>query len=329
MPAPDQATNSSLISWPTGPQRCWPGKILLAGEYSVTHHPFAFTIPLHAWAGKWHKCPALATDAWLKFGQWITQQAWPWLDHERCAAEFATDHLASDLPQGQGLGSSGALCAAIYDRYQLDAQPLAANILVKRLAALEGYFHGVSSGFDPLVSLVERPCALQHGHLEILPAAACWQLGEHPGPTADPYVIFLWQSPWPRHAAGLMDFYQQAVRTVATWVAPLAAAQANLAESLTKLFRADLASSPAGAKWWAAVAQNWQAVSQYQQTYLAPMIGPALVAPWSGPDYALKLCGKGGGGMYLGLAQATADLAYFQQQGKLWFLQRPTSAQTV
>ncbi|WP_436570317.1 GHMP family kinase ATP-binding protein, partial [Klebsiella pneumoniae] len=65
----------------------------------------------------------------------------------------------SDIPQGFGLGSSGALVAAIFLRYLDKAGDFKDELkhltmdriqnLKSYLGALEGYFHGKSSGIDP------------------------------------------------------------------------------------------------------------------------------------------------------------------------------------
>jgi mevalonate kinase len=75
----------------------------------------------------------------------------------------------STIPQGYGLGSSGALIAAIYSRYAnkpikpsryLSNREL--NQLRIILAKLESYFHGMSSGIDPLSCYVKFPLLIQN-----------------------------------------------------------------------------------------------------------------------------------------------------------------------
>jgi mevalonate kinase len=71
--------------------------------------------------------------------------------------------LESTIPQGYGLGSSGALCAALYDAYALDPlipgeSPGNEKIsgLTTILAAMESLFHGKSSGFDPTSCYIRK-----------------------------------------------------------------------------------------------------------------------------------------------------------------------------
>jgi mevalonate kinase len=101
------------------------------------------------------------------------------LDHECFGDDLGSGlYLESDIPQQYGMGSSGALCAAVYDKYRLDLkEPLQpgdipgpapvsthahANLSSLRITfgLMESFFHGRSSGFDPLVSFLKTPLLL-------------------------------------------------------------------------------------------------------------------------------------------------------------------------
>ena len=65
----------------------------------------------------------------------------------------------SNIPLGYGVGSSGALVAAIFDRYKL----IEINDIPKLktfLAKMESFFHGSSSGMDPLQCYLGKPFIL-------------------------------------------------------------------------------------------------------------------------------------------------------------------------
>ena len=73
-------------------------------------------------------------------------------------------YFDSSIPQGYGVGSSGALVAAFYDRYAVDKISPQADLIPEKLsrlksifAAMESYFHGKSSGLDPLNSYLSLP----------------------------------------------------------------------------------------------------------------------------------------------------------------------------
>ncbi len=70
----------------------------------------------------------------------------------------------SSIPQGYGVGSSGALVAAIYERYAENKIKQSRTIknneileLKKIFSAMEAYFHGTSSGIDPLNCYIKYP----------------------------------------------------------------------------------------------------------------------------------------------------------------------------
>src|SRR5690606_5222108 len=73
-------------------------------------------------------------------------------------------YFDSSIPQGYGIGSSGALVAAIYDRYAQDKITVLENLTRDKLLRLkeifgkmESFFHGKSSGLDPLNSYLSLP----------------------------------------------------------------------------------------------------------------------------------------------------------------------------
>lgn len=66
----------------------------------------------------------------------------------------------SSIPQQYGLGSSGALVAALFGKYAFPSNlgnNLSPEILKANFAVLESFFHGKSSGLDPLVSYLNKP----------------------------------------------------------------------------------------------------------------------------------------------------------------------------
>jgi mevalonate kinase len=70
-------------------------------------------------------------------------------------------YLKSDIPSGYGLGSSGTVCAAILKSYpKLNLTSGSSQIEMFRiksiLAEMESFFHGKSSGLDPLASYYNR-----------------------------------------------------------------------------------------------------------------------------------------------------------------------------
>ena len=77
-------------------------------------------------------------------------------------------YFDSSIPQGFGVGSSGALVAAIYDKYctnKINSKSDISNKNILKLknifGKLEAYFHGTSSGLDPLICYLNLPILIE------------------------------------------------------------------------------------------------------------------------------------------------------------------------
>lgn len=146
-------------------------KILLVGEYGVLLGGSALTIPFKKFHAK-----VRTTDHIPTYKEKEASQSLKYLkalfDYIRNLPE-GTFHVAPDLtlfsnnlerywlemtiPTGYGLGSSGAVCAAIYDRFFPGSETISLPQQKQDLAAIESYFHGKSSGVDALTCYVNSP----------------------------------------------------------------------------------------------------------------------------------------------------------------------------
>lgn len=68
--------------------------------------------------------------------------------------------IAMNIPIGYGLGSSGALTAILFDTYVAN-KTMELQLLKTQLGAIESFFHGKSSGLDPLVSYLNKPILIE------------------------------------------------------------------------------------------------------------------------------------------------------------------------
>ena len=137
--------------------RIYPSKLLLFGEYTVLNGSQALAVPLTHWNGKWtqyghpvHKeaSPLYAYVDWLKSNDLISTAT---VAHIISDAEEGWAYMA-DIPVGYGLGSSGAYVAALYDRYITKENSASPSSALTMLSKMEAYFHGSSSGMDPMIS---------------------------------------------------------------------------------------------------------------------------------------------------------------------------------
>ena len=150
----------------------FPAKLLLFGEHTVNLGSQALAIPLLRFGGSFIFLPQENRDE-LKERQMDLPEFADFLIQLRAqgnlptsfqAEKFKTDLAAglvfeSDIPRGYGAGSSGALVAAIFHRYgKRGGEGLGG--LKQLFARMESYFHGTSSGTDPLVCFLQQPVVL-------------------------------------------------------------------------------------------------------------------------------------------------------------------------
>jgi mevalonate kinase len=76
--------------------------------------------------------------------------------------------IQSNIPIGYGLGSSGVVVASVYDKYAIDkSRDMNINELKSFLGSMENYFHGTSSGLDPLVCYLNKMVEVRDGKIII------------------------------------------------------------------------------------------------------------------------------------------------------------------
>jgi mevalonate kinase len=161
--------------------RRYPSKILLIGEYSVLQGYEALGFPFSGFGAslampdetKTLVNIPLRSNRFLEkyFKEWLCsyKEIKDVLDLDRFGEDVRKGlHIESDIPARSGIGSSGALCAAIYGNYARNPIRTEDKPDQERWRSLrsvfilmESWFHGRSSGFDPLLSYLDRPLRLQ------------------------------------------------------------------------------------------------------------------------------------------------------------------------
>jgi mevalonate kinase len=155
-------------------------KILLFGEYGIIEDAMGLSIPYNFYKGKLIMPEATndnsnASNNSLKsFFTYLKSVR----DKNELLFDIKLDHFQQDIekgmyfdstiPQGFGVGSSGALCAAVYDKYAvtplLSKQNMKKDDIVKLKAIfsqMESFFHGKSSGIDPLICYLNLPLLIK------------------------------------------------------------------------------------------------------------------------------------------------------------------------
>ena len=152
-------------------------KVILFGEYSMIFDATALMIPLTKFSAQWRFASHLdanvgtASNASLKrFADYLStlDDVKDIIDLQRFNHDLRYNlFLDSNVPSGYGLGSSGTLVAAVYDGY---AKQKTDDLLqLKTLfGKMESYFHGSSSGIDPLQCYVGKPFKITPEGVQLL-----------------------------------------------------------------------------------------------------------------------------------------------------------------
>ena len=152
-------------------------KVILFGEYSMIFDATALMIPLKRFSAQWqlplsfNRADSLHSNQSLKrFCQYLSENKALSSFFDLQALKKDLDDglfLASNVPSGYGLGSSGTLVAAVYDRYAL--QKTEDYLQLKTLfGQMESHFHGSSSGIDPLQCYLGKPFKITPKGVELL-----------------------------------------------------------------------------------------------------------------------------------------------------------------
>ncbi len=231
------------------------------------------------------------------------------VDQKRLSVAFDVGHFEGDLrqglsfksniPIGYGLGSSGALVAAVYDRYAVPSDVgrnygvADLNQLKLDFSLLEAFFHGTSSGLDPLICYLQKPVLLDaHRKIKIV---------EYPSfSSPEKGGIFLIDSGFPGKTQPLVDYFMKQSQQ-ASFMKMIQQQLIPVNQQAIDCFL--------GAR-WEALLETVKQVSVLSLQYFSPMIPDQMKPLWrngiENEAYYLKLCGSGGGGMMLGF---TSDLS--------------------
>lgn len=207
-------------------------------------------------------------------------------------------YFESSIPEGYGLGSSGALIAALYHRYAKNGKGSSRSSASKSditqlksdLSVLESWFHGTSSGIDPLICYMQHPLLIKENQT-IRPI----DIPRYELISDD--AIFLINSGKAIKTAPLVDQFMKDCED-SSFKDSIINEYIPLNNScIQSLIDADIDK----------FTQDVQALSEFQVNYFINMIPPSLLDEWKeGLDtgeFVLKLCGSGGGGFILGFTR--------------------------
>lgn len=282
--------------------RAYYSKVLLFGEYSVIRHSMALAIPYPLFEGrlKFVSAPQSSANELKAFSDFVKKVVEDGSLSHFDDNSFSFDvsqglSFESTIPQGYGVGSSGALVAAIADRYsKKDLAKFSVPELKEAFAVLESHFHGSSSGFDPLVSYLNCPILVGENK-ELVQAKI-------PSYTEGEGCLFLLNTGRARRTEPLVNLFLEKCKT----------------PSFDLLCKSELT------HWTNLCIQNFLEgneeqlheaffkLSEFQFEHMSPMIPKLYQDLWErglkSDSYTLKLCGAGGGGFLLGLTHNLKEM---------------------
>lgn len=294
-------------------QSLYYAKVLLFGEYGIMEDAMGLSIPYEHFQGQFKKgvldseASRASNQSLREFAEYLKGLAAEFVDlnHERLAKDLEQGlQFESNIPQGFGVGSSGALVAAVYEHYArnreevttLTQNPEAIQRLKSRLGLMESFFHGRSSGMDPLICYLRIPMLIDRNR----------QLGQVALPSetiTGKGAIFLLNTGQPGQTQPLVSIFLEKLKH--DGFRQMIRQEFN--QYNNECIKAFLSGKPGP------LFQNLRALSHLVLQHFQPMIPDSFRAVWQqGIDsgvYYLKLCGSGGGGYLLGF---TKDLEQTQ-----------------
>ncbi|MDB4094243.1 mevalonate kinase [Flavobacteriaceae bacterium] len=281
-------------------------KILLFGEYGIIKDSKGLSIPYNFYNGalKMDANPnqsAIESNLNLKkFIQYLSE-----IDTHLVA--FNLDQLQQDInagmyfdssiPQGYGVGSSGALVAALYDKYAQDKITVLENLTREKLLKLkaifsemESFFHGKSSGLDPLNSYLSIPILINSkNNIEAT--------GIPSQNTNGKGAVFLLDSGMTGETAPMVGIFMEKMKQEGFRTMLKNQFIKHTDACVDDFLKGDLKS----------LFSNTKQLSKVVLNHFKPMIPKQFHTIWkAGIDtnaYYLKLCGSGGGGYILGFTE--------------------------
>ncbi|MDO5616415.1 MAG: mevalonate kinase [Cruoricaptor ignavus] len=280
-------------------------KILLFGEYGIIEDSQGLTLPYSFYKGtlKFSESNSdfekKSNESLKKYSDYLENLQLP-NGFEINVKQLKTDienglFFDSNIPQGYGVGSSGALVAAIFEKYSVqkyNPETISKNHLKelkKVFGTLESFFHGKSSGIDPLICYMNLPILIENK--ESVDKVAIPKEEQGKG------AIFLIDSGVVGETGPMVQIFFEKMKTEGfrkTLKEEFirynnACIDAFLKKEMNPFFR------------------NLKSLSVWAYEHFKPMIPESIYKVWKkGLDtnaYYLKLCGSGGGGYILGFSK--------------------------
>jgi mevalonate kinase len=281
-------------------------KILLFGEYGIIKDSKGLSIPFNYFKGglkvgdSKNENQKISNQNLKKFRDYLLKinKDIVKFDHQKFDIDLVNGmYFDSSIPQGYGVGSSGAIVAAIYDRYALNKITVLENLTKQKILVLknifsemESFFHGKSSGLDPLNSYLSLPILI-HSKDEVETTGIPSQDSIGKG------AVFLLDSGKSSDTAPMVEIFFKLMENK-KYKRMINDEFIKITDSCVEDFLNANFNS---------LFKNIKILSQVVLKNFKPMIPKDFHNVWArgieSDEYFLKLCGSGGGGYILGFAK--------------------------
>ena len=281
-------------------------KILLFGEYGIIKDSKGLSIPYSFYNGalKKDENPSKqakeSNESLKRFSEHIASidKAIVRFDNARLIEDVNSGmYFDSSIPQGYGVGSSGALVAALYDKYAFDKITVLENLTREKLlklktifSTMESFFHGKSSGLDPLNSYLSIPILINSkDNIEAtgIPAQEIEGKG----------AVFLIDSGIVGETAPMVSLFMESMKQEGFRNMLKTQFIKHTDACVDDFLKGDIKS----------LFKNTKRLSKVVLNNFKPMIPQQFHDLWKKGietnEYYLKLCGSGGGGYILGFTE--------------------------
>ena len=294
-------------------------KMLLFGEYGIIKDSKGLAIPYNSYNGAFKSASNLLGEAeksnknLAKFYHYLKNTSTDLVsfNFERFKKDIDSGmYFDSSIPQGYGVGSSGALVASIYDQYAEDKITILENLTRDKLlnlkaifSLMESFFHGKSSGLDPLNSYLSLPILI-NSKTNIEPAGI-------PSQKEGKGAVFLLDSEQVGETEPMVNIFMNKMKNEGF--------RKMLNEEFSKYTDACIDNFLHGNV--TSLFGNVKKLSKLVLANFKPMIPSAFHTIWEQGiqtnDYYLKLCGSGGGGYILGFTENLSEAKAALSEHKL------------
>lgn len=285
-------------------------KILLFGEYGIIEDSMGLSIPYNFYRGKMSfgnsgnpEADKQSNEELKNFHTYLTGlknsgELIPEMDLDAFAADIKKGmHFDSSIPQGYGVGSSGAVVAAVYEKYAKNRLVAKDNsdrkdlLELKRIfSQMESYYHGRSSGLDPLICYLNIPILIK-SKTDLDTVGMPVESAQGQG------AIFLLDTGETGETQPLVNWFLEKCKEQGFRKMVRSQLKKYNDECIQAFLKGD--KKP--------LFSSLKHLSQLLLLHFKPMIPPLFHKLWKegieSNAYYLKLCGSGGGGFILGFTQ--------------------------